>query len=407
MKLSKRSLEASDSITLKLNEVATRMSEDGQHVYNLTSGQLPFKPSQDFISKIESQLNFLKSYQYSPVPGYRALREKLTEYVEKKREIDFDALDIDLDCVINHGSKHTLYNVLGTLIDPGDEVILLAPYWVSYPHMVKFWGGEIKVVDSNPYDAFISYVEDIESQITDKTKAIIINSPNNPSGVHYSSDWMRDFAKMVEKYPDIVLISDEVYSELSYFDPKPTYFYQHNHDLLTRTVIVDGISKSLACTGLRLGFCIAPRELTTVVRKIQGQTTSGPNSLIQRAVIDFDFAHLESFLSPVREHLRRSAEILREKYREYGLSKCWYQSMSAFYYTVDFSRTPMFEEKYGDTSVDHSQEICEFLLDEFGIALVPSTDFGIKNAARLSLVLSEAPFMEAVDKLIRFLALKS
>lgn len=409
MKLSKRALKVEDSITLKLNEVATKLSEEGHHIYNLTAGQLPFKPMPEFIEKIQNQLNFLKSYQYSPVPGFSQLREKVLSYVQKKRELDFDEIgkqnDFKIDCVVNNGSKHTLYNVLGTIIDPGDEIILLAPYWVSYPHMIQFWGGEIKVVNSQPFDAYTPDIDDIKEAITDKTKAIIVNSPNNPSGVHYSDEWMRQFAEVVKDSPNLIVISDEVYSELSYFDPKPTYFYQHDPSLLARTIIVDGISKSFSCTGLRIGFCIAPVDVTNSVRKIQGQTTSGPSSLIQRALIDFDFDEMEKFLGPIRNHLRRCAEVLRETYRKYDLAKNWYQSMSAFYYVVDFSRTPVIE-KYGDPSEDHSQKICEDLLDQYGIALVPITDFGAKNAARLSLVLSETPFEEAIDKLICFLAAK-
>lgn len=407
MKLSKRALVVEDSITLKLNEIATKLTEEGQHIYNLTAGQLPFKPVPEFIEKIQNQLNFLKSYQYSPVPGFSSLREKVLNYIEKKRDLDFkiilEEFGCKFDCIVNNGSKHTLYNVLGSIIDPGDEIILLAPYWVSYPHMIHFWGGVIKVVNSQPFDAYIPDVEDIKAAITDRTKAIIINSPNNPSGVHYSDEWMKDFAAMINEYPDVFIVSDEVYSELYYFDPKPTYFYQYDNSLLTRTIIVDGISKSFSCTGLRIGFCIASTDITNPVRKIQAQTTSGANSLIQRALIDFDFDQMDKFLQPIRNHLRRCAEILRETYRKYDLAKNWYQSLSAFYYVVDFSRTPVIE-KYGSTEEDHSQQICEDLLHKYGIALVPISDFGIKNAARLSLVLSESPFEEAIDKLISFLA---
>jgi aspartate aminotransferase len=405
MKLSKRCESVSDSITLMLNQVAISLSEEGQNIYNLTAGQLPFKPMPSFIEKIKNQLNFSKSYQYSAVAGMTELRLKLLKHTSKKRDIDFTFEELGFDCIISNGTKHTLFNVLATIIDPKDEVILLAPYWVSYPHMIKFWGGEIKVVDSKQFDAFIPDVEEIESKITTQTKAIIINSPNNPTGVHYSTEWMTKFAAMIKKYPDIFIISDEVYSELTYFDPTPTYFYQMDESLLARTIIVDGISKNLACTGLRIGYCIAPKIIIDSMRKIQGQTTSGPNALIQRALNDLDFDDIESFLIPVRAQLRTCAEILREKYREYDLSKCWYQSISAFYYAVDFSHTPMFE-KFENPHIDHSQVICEEILERFGIALVPCTDFGIKNAARLSIVLSDRPFEEAVDKLIRFMANK-
>lgn len=404
MKLSKRAASVADSITLKLNEIAISLGEQGQHVYNLTSGQLPFKPMPEFIDKIQSELNFLKSYQYSPVPGFKDLRQKLLNYIAYSRELEPSALE-DFDTVISNGSKQSIYNVLGSIIDPDDEVILLAPYWVSYPQMIEFWGGKIKVVDSKSFEGFIPSIEDVEAAITDKTKAIIINSPNNPAGIHYDQNWMKAFAGLIKQHPNLWILSDEVYSELYYFDPKPTYFYQYDNSLLDRTIIFHGISKSMACTGLRIGYCVAPKLICSSVRKIQGQTTSGASSLIQRSLNDFEIERVQDFLSPVKVQLRKCADILREAYRKAGLASCWYQSSSAFYFIVDFTRTPMFE-KLGSPSEDISQRICEVLLEQKSIALVPSSDFGIPNAARLSLTLSEGPFQEAVDKLMEFLLAK-
>ncbi len=405
MKLAQRTKQASDSITLKLNEVAIALSEKGEHVYNLTSGQLPFKPMPEFIQEISSQLNFLKSFQYSPVPGFKALRTRLLDQIKHSRKIE-DEHWSDIDCVISNGSKQSIYNVLGALIDPNDEVVLLAPYWVSYPQMIEFWGGQIKVVESKSFEGFVPHLDELEAAITDKTKAIIINSPNNPAGIHYDQKWMQNLAEILAKFPDLYLISDEVYSDLYYFDPAPTYFYQYDPKLLERTIIIHGISKSMACTGLRIGYCFAPKFVTDAVRKIQGQTTSGPSSLIQRSLIDFEMDKIAQFLSPVKIQLRRCADILRELYRQRGLASCWYQSNSAFYFVVDFARSPMFEAREYSIEEDYSQLICEEILTELGIALVPATDFGLTNSARLSLTLSEGPFHEAIDKLTRFLSTK-
>src|SRR3989344_6999155 len=209
--------------------------------------------------------------------------------------------------------------------------------------MIKFWGGIPTIVKSNVFDAFVPAIEDIRKTITPKTKVIIVNSPNNPSGVHYSEAWMKEFAALMHEYPDLVVISDEVYSDITYFDPKPSYFYQFDHSLLPRTIIVHAISKTLAATGLRLGWAVAPASIVSAMAKIQGQTTSGPNSLMQRALLDFDFNFLEGFLTPVKNHIRQNAATLREKFREASLGHCWYQSTSAFYFMIDFSRTPMFK----------------------------------------------------------------
>lgn len=401
MFLSSRVKGIHDSITMKLNEKAIQLTEEGKIIYNLSGGQLPIKPTQEFVEKIHHQLNFLKSYQYSPSAGFPALRKKLLTHFIQTRRMPSELFDVDWDLILSNGSKHTLYNALGALIDPGDEVVLLAPYWVSYPEMIKFWGGIPTVVKSNVFDAFVPAIEDLRKVMSKRTKVIIINSPNNPSGVHYSEKWMREFVDFLHEYPDLIVISDEVYSDITYFDPKPTWFYQHDHSLLNRTIIVQAISKTLAATGLRLGWAIAPTNVVNAMSRIQGQTTSGPNSLIQRALIDFDFHYLDGFLIPVKNHIRQNAATLREKFREANLGHCWYQSTSAFYFMIDFSRTPMFQRF--DPEIDHSYTITDELLENEGITVVPGSDFGIPNTARISLVIEEIPFQEAISKIVRYL----
>ena len=401
MLLSSRVKGLSDSITMKLNERALGLTDEGKVIYNLSGGQLPIKPLPEFVEKIHHQLNFLKSYQYSPVAGFSNLRKKLTRHMTEVRHLPFDIFENDFDCIISNGSKHSIYNALGALIDPGDEVILLAPYWVSYPEMIKFWGGTSNVVRSNVFDAFVPAIEDMRKAMSPRTKAIILNSPNNPAGVHYSEAWMREFAIFLKENPDLIVISDEVYSDITYFDPKPSYFYQFDHTLLERTIIVHAISKTLASTGLRLGYSIAPAAIISAMGKIQGQTTSGPNSLIQRALMDFDLKFLDTFLEPVKFHVRQNAATLREKFRKANLGHCWYQSTSAFYFMIDFSRTPMFSRFEADK--DHSYTIADELLQNEGITVVPGTDFGLPNSARIALVIEEVPFQEAISKIVRYL----
>jgi len=401
MRLSKRVKSLTDSITMKLNEKAVQLSDEGRVIYNLSSGQLPIKPPPEFVEKIQQQLNFLKSYQYSPSGGFKSLREKMMAFTFETRGISKEQTENNYSCILSNGSKHTLYNIFGALLNSEDEVILLSPYWVSYPEMIKFWGGKVVVVNSNVFNGFVPAIEDIKKMIGPKTKAIIVNSPNNPAGIHYNEEWMKEFAEMMKEHPDIFIISDEVYSEIVYFDPKPTFFYQSHPELLPQTIIVNAISKMLASTGLRLGYAVAREEVIDSMIKIQGQTTSGPNSLIQRALIDFDLRYLESFLIPVKNHIRQNASNLREKFREYNLGNCWYQSSSAFYFMIDFSRTPMFAKL--DPSKDHSFQIADELLEKFGILVVPGFDFGVMNSCRISLLIEEIPFQEALNKLVHYL----
>lgn len=409
MKLSSRISDTQASVTLKVSEKVSDKLALGEHIYNMTSGQLPFKPSAEFIAEIQKQLNFLKSYQYSPISGLGKLREKFLDYIETKRGFSLKNQEVSFDCIISNGSKHSLYNALGALIDPGDEVILLAPYWVSYPEMIKFWGGQPVVVKSHAFDAYTPAIEEIEEAISEKTKVIILNSPNNPAGIHYSDGWMKKFAIFLENHKDLIVISDELYSELAYFDPKPTYFYQHNESLLERTVIIHGISKAFASTGLRIGFCIADNNLTKAMAKIQSQTTSGPNSLIQNALLNFDFSLLDNFCDPIQSRLRECSQIVRDCFREAGLPHCHYQTTSAFYYLLDFSRMPFFENYKVDEltpNTDFSYQIVDDILEKTGVALVPGSAFGYPNSARMSMTLEVSQFEEGMKKLIEYVSLK-
>jgi aspartate aminotransferase len=408
MKISSRAQEISESVTLKLNAQAMALAEDGKRIFNLTAGQLPFKPCSELVDLIRNETNFLKSYQYSPVPGLPQLKEKVMKHMESTRDISFKGVAKDdggMACIVSNGAKHSLSIAMGALIEPGDEVIMFAPYWVSYPEMIKINGGIPKTVSSSIFNNFEPSLEDLKATISSKTKAIVLNSPTNPSGTHYRPEWMKGFAALMMEYPEVVIISDEIYYQLYYYDPKPTYFYQYEPSLLDRTVIIDGISKTLACTGLRIGFTVGPATLIKAMGKLQGQTASGANSLIQRSLLNFDFNKIDDFLGPIKDHLRGNAKILRDAFTEASLDRVWYQSVSAFYFLVDFSQCPVMDKfrKDPEDTRDYAVEICEHILNELGVAIVPSTDFGTPNSARISLVNEPEPFEEAIKILIKYL----
>lgn len=408
MDLSARVKGMTESVTLKLNSKAMELAESGKQIYNLTAGQLPFRPPQDFIDSIRLELDFLKSYQYSPVAGFLDLRKKIIRHIEETREINFGDAALggeEFDCVISNGAKHAISNILGAIVNPGDEVIIISPFWISYPEMIKFCRGVPVIIKSSIFDVFTPVINEIKKVISEKTKAIIINSPNNPSGVHYSSEWMSDFADLLAEYPEVAVISDEIYFEVCYYDPKPTYFYQKNLELLKRTIIVDGISKAFASTGLRIGYAVGPKNIMKGIENLQGQLTSSANSLIQRGMLNYNFSTAAQFLIPVKNHLRDNATIIREKFKEGDLMKCWYQPVSAFYFMIDFSQTPSFKNYQKDKNdhFDYSVQICEEILNTLGVVIVPGTDFGMKNSARISLVLHKEIFTEAISKIVHFL----
>ncbi len=403
MKISSRVSEIAESVTLKLNAKAVAMSESGQKVYNLTAGQLPFMPMEEFVDAIRAKSGELKSYQYSPAAGFPDLRKKIVEHIEKTRFLNFKEAGVEVDAIVSNGAKHSLYNVLTALIDSGDEVVMMAPYWISYTEMIKLCGGTPKIVSSSVETNFVPSLDDIKSAINKNTKILMVNSPNNPSGTHYPDKWVEGLSKILKENPQVAIISDEIYYELNYSGDVPKFVYQYEPSLLERTVIIDGISKTLASTGLRLGYIVAPKGLTSYIAKLQGQTASGSNSLVQRAFLELGPHKSTEFLRPINSHLKSNAELVKAKLEEYGLQDCWYNSTAAFYYMVDFSKTPRFKEFEKESGVDYAAQICEVILEEHGIAMVPGTDFGIPNSGRISLVLDTAPFSEALDKLFSYL----
>lgn len=401
MKLSNRIKKINESITLKLNAKAVELKKSGKTIYNLTAGQLPFRPHEYLVDGIVNETKFLKSFQYAPVPGVPELRKKVLENFIKMRKLD-DSTEEHFGCIISNGAKHSLTNVLSALINKGDEVVVIAPYWLSYPELIQLWEGVPVSVIAERYNGFVPLMDELESKITKKTKAIIINSPNNPTGIYYSETWMREFAQMIKKYPEVTLISDEIYYDLAYFDPSPTYFYQFDPELLSRTVVLDGISKNLASTGLRIGYTYAPKELIPYLSRLQGQTTSSANSLMQNALLSVDRESMREFLTPIKSLLRKNSELLRDLMHEYNLGDAFYQVNGAFYFVLDLAKTPYFSH-FSQQEEDSSIEICSQILEKTGVALVPLTDFGVPNAARISLVLSERDLEKAFRLLFSFL----
>ncbi len=393
-----------ESLTLKINEKINALKVSGKRVYNLTSGQLNFRPPLDLIKSIEKELNFLQSFQYSPNSGFKELREKFLKDFSNKRKMTLSKSNHK--CVITSGSKASLNLALGTLIDNHeDEVIVIAPYWGTYIEAIKIWKAKVIKLDSHSFNSYVPCLDELEGLITDKTKAIIINSPNNPSGVHYDKEWMSNFGKIILKHKNIYVISDEVYSDLSYFDPKPSYFYEYEHSLFERTIVINGISKSLASSGLRVGYSIGAKKIISSMVSLQSQLTSGPSSLIQNALINFDFNESIAFLESIKIPIRNSSQILRDKFVENKLSHAWYQPTAGFYYFIDFTKFEFFS-KFNTSKTDLSEDICEMILEEIGVALVPGIYFGVKNSARISFTIEESSFEEAISVLFAYLMKK-
>jgi aspartate aminotransferase len=407
LKLSRLSQQGRASETLSVSDLIQKRVLAGENILNLAAGELPFRPNSDFIQCIKSQLQFSESFRYASVGGCNDLKDKLlNEFFfsrEFLKETELRPQEV-LDIMITNGSKQGIYATLGCLIDPGDKVALFTPYWVSFPEMVRYWKGDVVTIRTQAFDSFIPDLEELKTVLDQGIRAIMINSPNNPAGIHYPESWMKEFAALCLSYPDVAIISDELYDRVYYYDPKPRYFYEFEPALLERTVIINGISKSFCASGLRLGHILAPGPLIRTLEKVQSQTLSGANHLIQRGLAQFNFSLLEQNLAGVKNHLRRSSEILKDGLRGAGLAHCWYQTNSAFYFMLDFRRTPYFEKNFSESrDHDHSDQICREILEQTKIGLVPGQAFGLPNSARISFVAHLKMFEEGIKKLTSFL----
>ena len=400
MKLSARTQSIAESATLAMSAKVGELVRSGREIDNLTEGQLPFRTAPGFVELIKAGSDFLAGYRYAPVQGFAELCDKVLDRMEKSRSVAFRKAGFE--CVVTNGAKQAVFSALYALVEESDEVLLLSPYWVSYPEMIKLCGAIPKVVGADFVGGPMASLEDVAQAMTGKTKVVILNSPNNPAGIHYDRRWMDGFAELLSKHPDVWVISDEIYFDLCFFDPAPSYFYQGRTELLERTIVVEGISKSLAATGLRIGYCLAPAIAAKTVAKIQGQMTSGANSLVQRALIEFDFDLIDGYLEAVKTHLRNNARTLRELLEEAGHSRRWYQPMSAFYFLFDFSRSALCPG-YGKHGGNRSPEVVGKLLDDHAVAVVDGDAFGMPNSARISLSTDKEVFRRGCRKIVEAL----
>ena len=404
MQIAQKITQLQESITLQLNTKAQQLQAQGQEIFNLTAGQLPIFPPPEFRQALASGTEHLKSFQYSPVAGVGELRKKIIQNFERTRGISLAAAEEEFDCLVSNGGKQIIFNALMCLLNPGDKVLLLAPYWISYPEMVRLLGGESVIVPSDFASGLIPTVKAIKTALEKHhPKVLIINSPSNPAGRMYPDAWMKELAAVLAQHPDLTIISDEIYFDLNYGGQWPSYFYQKELKLLKQSVICSGISKNMASTGLRIGHCIAPKTLIAAMAKLQGQSTSGANSLVQYALLEYDFSKSEEFLRPILGRLKTNLQYLQESLQKANLAKCCYPADSAFYYMLNFAATPAFAAYAHTTQDDVAATICEQLLAKTGVVLVPGTNFGLPNSARLALVLDPSDFALATNKIIKFL----
>ena len=386
--LSDRVINMSTSQTLAMAAKARELRNEGKDIIGLSLGEPDFE-TPDFIKNSAKQAIDDNYNSYSPVDGYADLKLAISAKFKRDNNLDYGPAQI----VVSTGAKQSLFNIAMVILNPGDEVILPCPYWVSYSDMIKLAEGVPVEVQTSIDTDFKMTAEQLEGAITSKTKMIWFSSPCNPSGSVYSKHELEELASVLEKYPHIYLVSDEIYEHINF---KERHFSMAQiPSMYDRTITVNGVSKAFAMTGWRIGFIGAPEKIARACNKMQGQVTSGANSIAQRAVITAMEADPSSIQYMVTEFEKRRNLILSLAKNIPGMI-CNVPA-GAFYIFPDISY--YFGKSLRGKTINSADDFAMYLLEEALVATVTGEAFGNKDCIRISYAASQEQIIEAMSRI--------
>ncbi len=384
MKLSIRSARIVPSPTLSITAKAKAMMAQGIGVIDFSAGELA-QDTPDFAKRGGEAAIQTGFTQYTPVPGTDELRQAISDKFQRDQGVTYDKSQILVSC----GAKHSLYNLFQALIDPGDEVIIPTPYWVSYPDQVLLADGTPVILQTRESESHAIDPNALEACITPKTKALILNSPNNPSGSIYTRATLRQVAAIAKKHK-MLIISDEIYEKLVFGEPPFLSIVTVAPECIEQTVVVNGISKAYAMTGWRIGYAAGPKDLIAAMSKIQGQSTSNPTSISQKAAL----AALNggsAFFEEMVKDLRPKRDFVVEKLNAISGVTCPAPS-GAFYAYPNVAG--LLGRRHSGGTISTATDLAAYLLEKAHLACVPGEPFGSPSHLRLSYT----PTIEVVQK---------
>lgn len=387
-KLSERLNRLAPSATLAMSQKSSEMKAQGIDVINLSVGEPDFN-TPDHIKTAAKEAIDENYSKYSPVPGYPDLRKAIVDKLHRENQLDYEVAEI----LVSNGAKQSVCNTLMALVDEGDEVIIPAPYWVSYPQMVKLAGGNPTIVKTGFAQEFKILPEQLEAAITPKTKVIILCSPSNPTGSVYSQSELEGLAHVILKHEDLYVIADEIYEHINYVGKHESI--AQFPGMKERTIIVNGISKAYAMTGWRIGYIAAPEWIVKGCNKLQGQYTSGPCSISQRAAIAA-YTQSQACVEEMRQAFQRRRDLIVKLAKDiHGLEVI--EPKGAFYI---FPKCNYFFGKSTDGYyIKNSTDLSMYLLEKAHVATVGGDAFGEPNCLRMSYATSDENIQEALRRI--------
>ncbi len=393
-RLAKRIRTISPSLTLAISAKAKAMKAAGEDVVNFGVGEPDFNTPEHIIAAAEDALE--RGYtKYTPSSGLPELRRAICEKFQRDNGLEYEPSQI----IVSNGAKHSIFNVCFALLDEGDEVVIPAPYWLTYPEVVKVCGGVPVYVKASKKTGFKITPEQLRAAITPKTKLFIFNSPCNPTGAVYTQEEVRALAAVCEE-ANIFVLSDEIYEKLVYVEEKPFSMAACSDKLKDELVItVNGVSKTYAMTGWRIGYLAAPKDVAKAIDSFQSHATSNPNSIAQYATIKALSSPEASVEEMVARFSRRRLAMI-ERISEIEGAYCVIPD-GAFYTMLVVSGA--YGKKFGSRTIEDSVSFADCLLDAAKVAVVPGKAFGADDCVRLSYSLSMRDMLEGLERIDAFL----
>ncbi len=393
MELSRKALQVSASPTLAIDAKFKAMQADGIDVIGFGCGEPDFD-TPDNIKAAAIKAIEEGQTKYTPASGTVALKKAICEKLKRDNGLSYTPANI----VVSNGAKHSLMNAFDAIINPGDEIIVPAPYWVSYTEMIKMADGIPVIIETKEEDDFKFTSQQLKDAITPKTKALVLNSPSNPTGMLYNEAELREIAEIaVEK--DIFVVADEIYEKLIYDGKEHISIASFNEEIKDRTIIVNGVSKSYAMTGWRIGFTAANAEVTKAMANMQSHAASNPSSISQAAALEA-YVGEQDTVEEMRRVFEQRRNYMVERINSIEGVSCKMPE-GAFYVMMNIKN--VLGREIGGKVINTSDDFCEVLLEKSLVALVPGSGFGCEGYVRWSYATSMENIEKGLDRLEDFL----
>ena len=379
------------SPTISITAKAKKLKQEGKKIIDFSAGEPDFD-TPDNIK--QAAIKAIKDGQtkYTPVNGTKELIEAIIKKFKRENDLVFESDEITVGC----GGKQVIYNALVATIEKGDEIIIPAPFWVSYPDMALLVEGHPIVLDCTIENNFKINPQDLENKITNRTKWVILNSPSNPTGAFYSELELQNLAKILLKHPHVWVMCDDLYEHIIFDDLKFKNILQVDNKLKSRTFVVNGVSKAYAMTGWRLGYGAGPQELIKEISKIQSQSTTHTSSISQAAAIEA-LNNSDEFINKNKKIFQERRDLIFSKLKDCSSLQVFLPQGSFYVYVC--CNELMGKKKDDGTEIKNDIDLSDYFLDE-GVAVVPGEAFGCSNFFRISFATSNEDIIEGCDKII-------